>query len=137
MDYDHTLGAKDLHSLLRTLSPVRNPGVYVFSSLPADSPMDTRSVVAYIREPEGVSVVLAEADAVRLGLPILFRAAWLTLAVHSDLAAVGLTAAFSTALAESGIGCNVVAGAHHDHIFVPYEQADAALAVLMRLQDAS
>jgi uncharacterized protein len=127
----------DLICLLRTMSPVRNPGVYVFASLPTSSPVDVQSVVAYIREPEGASVVLAESDAIRLGLPILFRSAWLTLTVHSDLEAVGLTAAFSAALGQAGISCNVVAGAHHDHIFVPYEQADAAMAALVQLQQAS
>ena len=127
----------DLNCLLRTISPVRNPGAFVFASLPIGSPIDMRSVVAYIREPEGTSVVLPESDAIRLGLPILFRSAWLTLTVHSDLEAVGLTAAFSTALGQAGISCNVVAGTHHDHIFVPYEEADAAIAALVQLQRAS
>ena len=54
--------------------------------------------------------------------------------MHSDLAAVGLTAAFSQALAQAGIGCNVVAGAVHDHIFVPVAQANDAMAVLQALQ---
>lgn len=129
--------AKDLEQLLRTLSPVRNPGVYVFASLPPGLATDMAPVVASIRETEGLSVVLAENDALRLGLPILFRAAWLTLSVHSELEGVGLTAAFSTALAEAGIGCNVVAGACHDHLFVPHERADAAMAVLARLQGSA
>lgn len=62
------------------------------------------------------------------------RAAWITLTVHSDLAAVGLTAAFSRVLAEAGISCNVVAGVRHDHIFVPVERAADAMAALRRLQ---
>lgn len=126
----------DLHCLLRSMSPVRNPGVYVFVDLPAGTPLDPRAVVACIREPEGTSVVLAEADALRLGLPVLFRAAWLTLTVHSDLHAVGFTAAFSAALGQAGISCNVVAGVHHDHVFVPCAQADAAMAALLRLQQS-
>jgi hypothetical protein len=56
------------------------------------------------------------------------------LTVNSTLEAVGLTAAFATALGNSGIGCNVVAGAYHDHIFVPLELADAAMHVLRLLQ---
>ncbi len=54
-------------------------------------------------------------------MPILFRSAWITLTVHSDLQAVGLTAAFAAALAQADIPCNVVAGAYHDHLFVPVE----------------
>ena len=38
---------------------------------------------------------------------------WMALAVHSSLAAVGLTAAVATALAARGIACNVVAGYSH------------------------
>ena len=56
--------------------------------------------------------------------------------VASALDAVGFTAAFSGALAEAGIACNVVAGARHDHLFVPWEQAEAAMAVLSRLGQA-
>jgi len=36
----------------------------------------------------------------------------------------------SAALAASSIGCNVVAGAHHDHLFVPFDRAAEALAIL-------
>jgi hypothetical protein len=56
------------------------------------------------------------------------------LTVHSDLAAHGLTAAFSTALAEARISCNVIAGVYHDHLLVPDAQADEAMAVLLALQ---
>jgi hypothetical protein len=87
-----------------------------------------------MREPEGLSAVLAEAEARRLGLPITFIAAWITLTVHSDLAAVGLTAAFSDALARAGIGCNVIAGVHHDHLFVPAERAQEAMEAMDALR---
>ncbi|HSU96861.1 MAG TPA: ACT domain-containing protein [Gemmatimonadaceae bacterium] len=127
----------DLSDLLRRMSPVHNPGVFVFATLPAGSPIEMQAVVACVRESEGTSVVLAEADAIRLGLPVLFRSAWLTLTVHSDLNAIGLTAAVSIALAQAGISCNVVAGAHHDHIFVPHDQADAAMAALIQLQQTA
>jgi hypothetical protein len=56
--------------------------------------------------------------------------------VLSDLEAVGLTAAFATALGDAGISCNVVAGLHHDHIFVSTQQADPAMATLLALQAA-
>ena len=54
----------------------------------------------------------------------------ITLHVTSALDGVGLTAAVATALSELGIPANVVAGHFHDHVFVPEDQAVAALAAL-------
>jgi hypothetical protein len=53
--------------------------------------------------------------------------------VQSSLEAVGLTAAFSNALAEHRISCNVVAAYHHDHIFVASSDAERAMKVLKAL----
>lgn len=125
---------RDLAVLLKRLEPARHPGCYVFVTLPEEIALDASQVVASIREPEGLSVIVAESLAQDLGLTIAFRAAWITLTVHSDLEAVGLTAAFAQALAQAGIGCNVVAGACHDHLFVPFALADSAMAVLRALQ---
>jgi len=57
----------------------------------------------------------------------------ITLEVHSALEGVGLTAAVSTALADAGIACNVIAAFHHDHLFVPWERREEALGVLEKL----
>jgi len=127
-------GIVELPELLRSLSPRWNPGGYVFVSVPEGTQVNLRRAIASIREPEGWSLVMAEADAIALGLPIGFRAAWLTLTVHSALEAVGLTAVVAQALADAGISCNVVAGAHHDHLFVPCERAQDAMTVLAGLQ---
>ena len=124
----------DLAMLLSQMRPELHSGRYAFVTLPQGCSLDQSRIVASIREPEGLSVILAEEDAVDLRLPIAFIAAWITLAVNSDLAAVGLTAAFSSALGQAGISCNVVAGVHHDHLFVPVDQAQQAMAVLHALQ---
>ncbi|MDT7624031.1 MAG: uncharacterized protein QOF99_4932, partial [Pseudonocardiales bacterium] len=42
-------------------------------------------------------------------------------------------AAVSAQLATGGISCNVVAGYHHDHLFVPADRAADALALLTAL----
>jgi uncharacterized protein len=57
----------------------------------------------------------------------------ITLTIHSSLAAVGLTAAVSKALAAEGVPANIVAAAYHDHIFVPWDHRADALAILRSL----
>jgi uncharacterized protein len=124
----------DLDTLLRHMEPVLNPGVYVFTQSDGTVHIDPAHVMASIREPEGLSLVLEESVAAAAGLKPALRCAWITLNVNSDLEAVGLTAAFATALGQAGISCNVVAGLNHDHIFVPLHQAEQAMVELRALQ---
>jgi len=124
----------DLAELLRTLQPVLNDGTFVFASLPDDADSNALEPLATFRENEGLTVVVAEERARLAGLRVLFRAAWITLTVHSDLQAVGLTAAVADALTRANISCNMIAAAHHDHLFVPVESARAAMGVLTALQ---
>ena len=123
----------DLKELLAHMQPELNPGRYAFVAVPGSVTIDPSQIVASVREPEGLSVILPEQVALDLGLPVAFTAAWITLTIHSDLAAVGLTAAFSDALGQAGISCNVVAGVHHDHLFVPIDQAQQAMETLRAL----
>jgi len=124
----------DLAELLRTLRPVLNDGNYVFAVLPHDADSGALEPLATFRENEGVTVVVAEERAQLAGLRVLFRAAWITLTVHSDLQAVGLTAAVAGALTRANVSCNIIAAAHHDHVFVPAESARAAIEALQALQ---
>jgi hypothetical protein len=89
--------------------------------------------IATVREEEGLTLVLARADADAAGLEYESPQAWITLRVHSSLDAVGMTAAVSAALTQAGISCNVVAAVHHDHIFVPAQRGEQARAVLASL----
>jgi hypothetical protein len=125
-------GESDLTALLRGLAPRVNPGAWVYTSVPGDVPERADPAVV-VREEEGTTLVLRREQADALGLPYAYVAAWITLQVHSALEAVGLTAAVSRALADAGISANVVAGLVHDHVFVPHERADDALAVLRAL----
>jgi hypothetical protein len=119
------------------MEPVLQDSVYAYCVVPHGTDITAFSPVVTVREAEGLTLVVPEQQAIDAGLPVLFRAAWIMLTVHSDLQAVGLTAAFSGALGQAGISCNVVAGAHHDHLFVPVEQAQQSLSVLRRLQASS
>ena len=127
-------GVTDLEELIRSMRPEARDGEFVIASVPA---LDVVGLPAeaIIHEAEGPTVVLRREDADRFAIAYEFVAAWITLTVHSDLAAVGLTAAFSTALADAGISCNVLAGFHHDHLLVPVERLDDALEVLAALSE--
>ena len=46
---------------------------------------------------------------------------------------VAPTAAVASRITEIGIAANVVAGLHHDHLFVPADRSAAALAALRSL----
>ncbi len=85
----------DLAILLRTMQPELHPGAFAFVSLPTDADVSLSETIATFREAEGLTIVVGDEMASRRGWPVLFRAAWITLTVHSDLAAVGLTAAFA------------------------------------------
>lgn len=126
-------GEHDLDAILASLTVARRPGVFAYVVLPepGDPPPDA---VAVIREPEGTTVVVESAVAIDRGWDVLYEVAWLTLEVHSALDSVGLTATVSTALAAAAIPCNVIAGAHHDHLLVPVDAADRALDVLAALR---
>jgi hypothetical protein len=124
----------NLQQLLRSLDPVLNSGVYVYCSIPNGTVIPALPSIGQFREAEGMTLILVEEVAVKAGLEILFRAAWISLKVHSDLSAVGLTAAVLTALAARQIPCNVVAGAFHDHLFVPIEKVEEAMVCLRSVQ---
>lgn len=128
-----TLPINNLNELLRTMTPYLNEGIYLFATVEPDTAIPLLEIISSIQE-QGLSIVVSEQTAQKYQLNAQFRAAWITLTVHSDLAAVGLTAAFAAALGQAQISCNVVAGNYHDHIFVPYEQADLAMSVLKKLQ---
>ena len=124
----------DLDELLAQLSVRRRPGRWCMVS-DVTVPFGM-AVAATIVEDEGTTSVLSVTDAERLGARPEFVAAWLTVEVRSALDAVGLTAALATALAAENIACNVLAGYHHDHLLVPVEKADRAVAVLEALRDS-
>jgi hypothetical protein len=96
-------------------------------------PLPGVSPFAIIREDEGVTLILTRTDADRAGLAYEYIAARITLRVGSALTDVGLTALFSRTLAAAGISCNVIAGLSHDHLFVDWDEAAHALALLRGL----
>lgn len=130
-------GETDLTRLLATMRPVLNAGEYVFCTTTATAPIPPELVLGSFREPEGLTLIMAREVADEFGLPYGHLMAWLTLTVHSSLAAVGLTAAVAAALTREGISCNVVAAYYHDHVFVSHATAARALEVLQALSEST
>lgn len=126
-------GEKSITALLRGMSPSLNQGDYVFCTVTDTAMLRDAPVLGTFREKEGVTAIIDRDQADQLGLEYSFVAAWITLTIHSALDAVGLTAAFATALGNAGISCNVIAAFYHDHIFVSKEDASRAMEVLEAL----
>lgn len=115
------------------MTPELNAGEFVFINLSDITGIDNAEIICTFREKEAITVITSRQTADRLNIPYSFVASWITLTVHSSLEAVGLTAAFSTALTNAGISCNVVAGFYHDHIFVPVKDTAKAMEALLKL----
>jgi uncharacterized protein len=131
-------GIVALHDLLASMAPVLRQERFVFVSFPTSSYGAHAELdpVAAIVEAEGLTLVVSRdrANAAGLAFDGVFR--MITLGVQSSLAAVGLTAKVGAALTERGISANVIAGFHHDHVFVPDERAHDAMLALQALADA-
>ena len=125
-------GEKDLDKLLRTMKPLHTIGDYVFCTVNDVTKMELDDIVLLFKEQEATTVIVKKELADRLGLEYSFVSSWITLTVHSSLEAVGLTAAFSKALSDEGISCNVVAAFYHDHIFVDKKDTDKSMEILNR-----
>lgn len=131
-------GISDLKVLLASMDPQLAEGEFLYCTTQDElAPYLHLNPAGVFREVEGWTLILpANADTASLAKSPPMR--MITLNVHSSLEAVGLTAAFATALTEAGISANVVAGYYHDHIFVPAGDAGRALDVLRSLAaDAS
>lgn len=129
-------GETDLPKMLATLNPILDDCRYVFASLSDISLADAAELnpIATFVEAEGLTVVCEPHQLdTATDAPHFAR---ITLSVHSSLEAVGLTAAVATALTKHGISANVIAAAFHDHLFVPWSDAETAMSALKGLSSA-
>jgi len=131
-------GETDLQKLLASMTPHLLPDVHVFATLAPDAAMpDGLDPVMSFREREGTTLIVAEDQARAAGLDGNFRCRMITLNIHSSLEAVGFLAAITTRLASAGMGVNPVSAFYHDHLFVPADRADEAMALLTQLAEES
>jgi hypothetical protein len=127
-------GGTDLSALLAGLNPRLHPMPRRFLFVAHDKAAARMAeALMMFREDEGVTLIVdhdlegAEVVADRL------LWAQITLGVESSLDAVGMMAAVSAALAAHGISCNPVSAFLHDHVFVPWDRREDALAALAHL----
>ena len=130
-------GERHLDALLSNMKPEILDGIFVFCTLaPSASIPATISPMLTFREREGTTLVIAREEAEAAGLRYEFASRLITLTIHSSLDAVGFLAAITAHLAAAGISVNAVSAFHHDHLFVPVERANEAMAVLQKISGA-
>ena len=115
-------GETDIGKLIAGMEPQLHPLRYRLDTGHAAPP----NAFAIIHEDEATTIIAPAPDG---------DWARISLAVHSSLSAVGLSAAIASALADRGISANIVAGYHHDHIFVPWGRRYEAMETLKILSE--
>ncbi len=125
---------EDLNHLIRHLEPELNGGKYVFIKSEKPSAKLYDDCLGMFKESEGLTYIVSLDTAIALNINYELEMAWITLNVESSLAAVGLTAVVSNALAKQNISCNVIAAYHHDHLFTPFKDRELAMKILKGLR---
>jgi hypothetical protein len=121
--------------MLAGMTPVLREGEFVFCSVPEEGEIPASlNPLGRFREAEGTTLILERSAAREAGFDVSLPMRQITLQVHSALDGVGLTAAVASALGRADIPCNMVAGFHHDHVFVPTGLAEPALRILLDVQ---
>ena len=121
----------NLSSLIKSMKPRLNPGVFVFVTIPPGTAIPGGvAPIMMFQEAEGLTLIAHREQAGAAGLAQGFPSRMITLDVHSSLEAVGFLAVVTARLAEAGIAVNPVSAFHHDHLFVPEARADEAMAIL-------
>lgn len=126
-------GETDLNTLLGTLVPKLNDGIFVFATRSHnDIPQGLKPIMSF-QEAEGTTLILLQSDAKFYNIEYEFPSRMITLDIHSSLEAVGFMAVIATALAHEGMGVNPVSGFYHDHLFVPDGRQKDAMRILTAL----
>ena len=125
---------RETNAMIAGMAPQLDDREYVFCTMPTPDATTLALALGWFREAEGVSLILERAAAAERGFEVSSPMRRIVLEAHTALDGVGLTAAVASALSANAIPCNMLAAFHHDHVFVPSERANAAMAILRTLQ---
>ena len=130
-------GETNLALLLQSMTPILDADPYGYVVAKDEFELANTDTFATVQEAEGLTLI-AKASVLRTaGYEITPEWARISLKIHSSLQAVGLTAAFATALGNVGVSANVIAGYYHDHIFVQWDRRHDAMSALLALSRSS
>jgi hypothetical protein len=119
------------------MKPSHVPGSYIFASVTEDKLKNLGSTPLFVfREDEGITVIVSKEIAKKFALHSKSEWGLISMTVHSDLEAVGFLARVTSVLAEAGITANIVSAFYHDHIFVPSDRVQDAIALLKNLSSS-
>ena len=124
------------------LEPEQAEGKYYFAIVSEDELMALtgilESIVCIYKESEGLTIVFSEdaKDTVAelTEKEIMGPFALITMTAQTDLNAIGILAKITEALAKEKIAVNAFSAYYHDHILVPYEKKDNAIALIRPLK---
>jgi uncharacterized protein len=129
-------GETDLATLLKNMQPSCDRRMFVFVSIDEVRYKQLQIVpMGIFRETEGITIIASQEDADLEALPYSDIWALITLTVHSSLTAIGFLAAVTQKLAAAGISVNAISAYYHDHLFIPWNDRDRALNLLMDLRN--
>ena len=131
-----TINPEDGDTLFKKAEILRNETVIMVNGIVNERPKDSINKNILTGELELKVKELQILNQIKNNLPFYFISAWITLDIESTLDSVGLTSSFSKKLKKAGISCNVVAGYHHDHIFVPYQERLKAMKILSDMYES-
>jgi len=123
-------GEVDLNVLIQSMEPLLHNETYVFATVDNSFKFDALRPLLVFRELEGTTLIVSRQAALEANLAHEFACKMITLNIHSSLDAVGFLARITTRLAALEMGVNPVSGFYHDHLFVPENRAEDALAEL-------
>ena len=116
--------------VIKDLKPQLDSRVWVFCAVDPSFEYRELQPIAVFNESEGTTLVVERSVAVRHKLGHTFPSKRITFGAVTELDSVGVLASVTEILAKHDIATNAFCAFYHDHVFVPEDRAEEALAIL-------